>query len=387
METEIIQNKKPGLVPTKLNIQEVTTNKQLKEFIQLPLKIYNKNSRYVMPPNVLTKDLLKFKNKKQKHLLLAYLGKEAVARLAVKVHTVEDETRLHFGFFECDPKHPEAAKALVDRAHSFYPELEMIGPFHFRQEDPYIGVLVEGFEQDPYFMMSYNHPEYDKFLTSAGMSKAMDLYTYILKNPAHHKDSVLPELIKDNSKKARENLNLSFRQLDAKNLKKEARIIAGIFNEALSENWGFEEFLDSQIDEMVFQLKFFLDPRMIVFALHEGKEVGCLVMIPNYNHIIKPSWGKIDLGLISRYLNRKKTTNSIRGYALGVLKKYHGKGVGSAITEEMFNVGAKTNYALCEISWVLASNGPMNELSQAMGGLHNKVYRIYKKQALSHKSN
>lgn len=388
MEPLTLKSEKAPKEIGALRVVEVVNKKQLKEFIQLPRKIYSdKNSRYVMPLEAHIKMMMGKLGTPQKHFFIAYMGDEPVARMGVKVHTVGHESRLHFGFFECDPKHPSAAAALVEKAHSMYPHLEMMGPFNFRQEDPYIGVLIEGFDQDPYFMMSYNHKEYDQMLVAAGMVKAMDLFTYILKNPAHYKEAELPQLIKDNSKKARQNLGLEFRQLDAKNLRSEARIIAGIFNEALKDNWGFEEFLESQIDEMVLMFKFFIDPRIVIFAMHEGKEVGCLIVIPNYNHVIKPSYGKIGFGLLRRYLTRVKTTDSIRGYALGVLKKYHGKGVGSAILEEIYKIGAQTKYADCEISWVLANNGPMNELSQAMGGKHNKVYRIYKKDALNHKNN
>jgi ribosomal protein S18 acetylase RimI-like enzyme len=278
---------------------------------------------------------------------------------------------------KCHPDFQDAAKALIDLAHSKHPNLEMMGPFQFRQEDPYVGVLVEGFDLNPSFMMSYNPPTYDGFLKAAGLTSAMDLYTYKLRG-----EEGVPPIIKENSIKARKELNLTMRTLDPKNLDAEARTIAGIFNEALRDNWGFEEFLDAQIREMVTMFKLFIDPRVVAFAQVDGKDVGCLIMLPDYNHIIKPSRGKLGPGLLMRYFSRKKTTNSVRGYALGVLKKYQGHGVGSALTDEMFNIGAKIGYFDCEVSWVLANNSSMNELAKAMGGKKDKIYRIYSKPAL-----
>lgn len=357
-----------------ITIEEVKTKGQLKSFINLPRTLYkNTNSHYIMPLEAHVRMMLGKLGQPQKHLFLANRGTQNVARLAVKVHKVEGEERLHFGFFECDPNFPEAAKLLIEHAHSLYPHLELMGPYNFRQEDPYIGVLIEGFEKSPYFMMSYNHREYDKILMDSGVEKAMDLFTYELK-----KSEGVPQLIASNAAKAKAE-GIEFRTLDPKNLRNESRIIAGIFNEALRENWGFEEFLESQIDEMVLMFKFFIDPRVVLFARHNGQDVGCLIMIPDFNHLIKPCRGRLTLGLIQRYLNRWKTTEKVRGYALGVLKKYQSKGLGSALTEEMFNICKNLPYEFCEISWVLASNGPMNELSKAMGGKQNKVYRIYKK--------
>jgi GNAT superfamily N-acetyltransferase len=314
----------------------------------------------------------------QKHFFLARVDGKPVARLGAKVHSVEGHTRLHFGFFECHPKYPEATKSLVNAAHAKYPHLEMMGPFHFRQEDPYVGVLVEGFHKTPYFMMPFNPPEYDTFLKDCGMTTAMDLFTYQLNG-----EEGLPEIVKTNAIKATKELNLTIRQLDPKNLNRDARIIAGIFNEALSDNWGFEEFLDEQVKEMVTLFKLFIDHRVVAFAQVDGKDIGCLIMIPNYNHLIKPSKGKLGPGLLMRYLTRAKTTNSIRGYALGVLKKYQGHGVGSALTDAMFKIGIPLGYKECEISWILANNNPMNDLAKAMGGKQNKVYRIYSKAPIS----
>ncbi len=360
-----------------IQIKEVETKKDLKTFLELPRKIYiDPKTHYVMPLEAHIKMMLGKIGQGQKHAFIAYKDNEPVARLAVKTHTVEKETRLHFGFFECDPKSPEAAQALINKAHSLYPSLEMMGPFQFRQEDPYIGTLVEGFDLDPYFMMTYNHQEYDQILKQTGMEKAMDLFTYQM-----IKSEGLPQLMIENAEKAKQ-IGVTFRAMNGKKLRQESRIIAGIFNEALSENWGFEEFLEAQIDEMVLMFKFFVDPRVVIFALHEGKEIGCLIMIPDYNHLIKPSRGKLNLGLLVRYFGRAKTTDKIRGYALGVLKKYQKSGIGSALTREMFRVCGGLPYETGEISWVLANNGPMNDLSKAMGGKQNKVYRVYKKEPI-----
>lgn len=365
----------PVVGKSNIEIVEVVNKKQLKQFIQLPRKLYpEETSLYVMPLEAHVSMMMGKMGTPQKHFLLALKNGAPVARLGLKVHSVEGHTRLHFGFFECDINEQEACTLLFQKAQSMYPHLEMMGPFNFRQEDPYVGVLVEGFQFEPYFMMTYNHPEYDQMLKKAGMEKAMDLFTYTME-----KKKGLPPAIAENDVNARKELKLTFRSLNPKKLREEAFTIAGIFNEALRDNWGFEEFLESQIDEMVMMLKFFIDPRIVVFAMVDGKEIGCLIMIPNYNHLIKPCNGKLGLGLIARYLNRYKTTDTFRGYALGVLKKYHGHGIGSSLVAEMFRVCAPLPYEYCEVSWVLANNGPMNELSKAMGGLQNKVYRIYKK--------
>jgi GNAT superfamily N-acetyltransferase len=357
-----------------MEIKEVTTSRLFKEFLNFPKQVYqDKYPRYVTPLHAHIKLMIGKLGAPQKHLFLAIKEGKIVARCGFKVHKHNNETYLNFGFYECLEGHADATKAIFDKARSLYPDLPIRGPFHFRMEDPYIGVLVEGHELAPYFLMSYNPRYYRDYLEGAGLKKIMDLYTYELDS-----NTPIDPIMVENANKARAN-GYGIRTPNKKKIREEATIIAKIFNDALSDNWGFEEFIESQVDEMVLMFKFFLDLRVVALVHKDGKDVGCLIMIPNFNEMIKPAKGKVSPRLIWRYLNRYKYTNDLRGYALGVLKEHHGQGIGSLLVDEMYKMGPAIGYPRAEISWVLANNGPMNELSKAMNGKQNKVYRIYEK--------
>lgn len=356
-----------------MEIREVQTGQDLKTFLNLPREIYAGLDRYVQPLNLHMKMMMGKLGTPEKHFFIAYDEGKPVARIGFKVHKHNDKTMLHFGFFECKEGKAEAVPLLLKAGQEKYPSLNLMGPFHFRMEDPYVGVLADGYDRDPYFLMPYNPPFYCSYLEQAGLETIMDLFTYELSEAVAQN---LPPVIKENAEKAYEK-GIRVRYLDPKNLDKEARTIATIFNDALSKNWGFEEFLDEQINEMVTLFKLFIDPRVVSFAQHEGKDVGCLIMLPNFNPLIKKSQGRLTPGLIWRFLTQKKKLPQARGYALGVLREYHSMGIGSALTHSMFEKGVEAGYKSAEISWILANNGPMNELSKAMGGRHNKVYRIY----------
>ncbi len=360
-----------------MNIIEVKTRSQLKRFLKLPHSIYNNNDYYVTPLNVLMKSLIGRLNSPKKHLLIASENNNDVARIAFKVHKHKSETFLHFGFFECKEGYGEAVKKLIAWGQNKYPHLSLKGPYHFTIEDPYIGVLVEGFDEVPYFLMPYNLPYYDNYLQSAGLKKAMDLLTYPFKQ-----DRQLDSL-KGQVQKAKDH-GITIRFMNAREFDKEARIVAGIFNQALSNNWGFEEFQESQIREMTSIFRFALDPRMVALAVKDGKDVGCLIMLPNYNPIIKPHKGRITPLLIYKYFRRYKLFDSIRGYALGVLKEYHHIGIASLLITTMFEQGGKYGYPNCEVSWVLSNNESMNSFGQSLSktGKYNKKYHSYEAPAL-----
>jgi hypothetical protein len=376
------QAKTASAIGNLVEIREVKNKKELSLFLGLPKRIYtDPNTRYVTPLNVHVKMMLGKLGAKNKHILLAYENGEPVARLAVKVHKHGKKTTLNFGFFESLEGKFEAVRSLLNYAQSLHPELAMNGPFHFRMEDPYIGVLVEGFDRDPYFLMPYNPPYYDELLKGAGLSLAMDLFTYEVENKG-----TLDPIIMENWKRAKE-AGVTIRAVNPRRLKQDIRSIVRIFNDALSQNWGFEEFLDDQVKEMYTMFKLFIDTNVVAIAEKDGKAVGSLIMIPNFNPVIKSAKGQITPGLIWKYFRRKNLLTNLRGYALGVLRECHGLGIGSALTGAMFDMGDKVGYRQAEISWVLANNGPMNELSKAMGGKHNKVYRVYQKPPIATSAN
>lgn len=376
LQVQVDKTKHVGL--GEIEIVEVKNGRDFKSFLELPDRIYTEpNTRYVKPLNLHMKMMIGKLGTPKKHLFLAKKNGQIVARMGAKVHTHANKTTLNFGFFECMEGHADATVALVEKIHSLYPDLKIIGPHHFRMEDPYIGALVEGYDQDPFFLMSYNPPYYSDYLARAGFTKVMDLFTYEL----HSKNPLEPSLYKNAEESVK--AGVTIRTVNRKDLNGEARIISGIFNDALSKNWGFEEFLEEQINEMVMMMKMFLDTDVVSIAMLNGKPVGSLIMIPNYNPLIKPFKGKVTPGFILKFMNKKKYVNNLRGYALGVLKEAHGLGIGSLLVKDMFERGPRHGYPSAEVSWVLANNGPMNELSKAMGGKHSKVYRIFEKNSLT----
>ncbi|PIT99768.1 MAG: hypothetical protein COT74_08250 [Bdellovibrionales bacterium CG10_big_fil_rev_8_21_14_0_10_45_34] len=359
-----------------MNLVEVKRRSELKKFLDVPKAIYDPKvyPKYVHPLKLHVRSMLGNLDSNNRKLFFAYDDTGLLGRIGFKIHKKNGLERLHFGFFECRPDRTDVSAALINAGRKAFPEYEVMGPFHFRVEDPYVGVLVEGFDRDPFFLMSYNPPEYDHLLKSAGLGPAMDLFTYQVENGA---SIVASEAIRENSELATSS-GVSIRCLDKKELRAEAYRIARIFNDALSNNWGFEEFLQDQVNEMVSLLKFFVDPRVVSFAIKDGKEVGCLIMLPNYNRLIKTSRGGLGPRLLWNFLTKRNQISEARGYALGVLKSHHGLGIGSLLTRDMALRGYECGYISAEISWVLSNNGPMKELSKAMGGKHNKVYRIYK---------
>ncbi len=363
-----------------MKIIQVDNRKDLNRFLDFPKKLYYdilKFENYVMPLKLISKITIGNYKSKNKHLLLAVENDEVLGTLGIKVHNHNGEDKLNFGFFECMPGREDVAKNLLDHAQSLYPHLEMIGPYSFRMEDPYMGVLVEGQDAESYFMMKYNPDYYKNYFENNGFERAMDVLAYDVLG-----STKLPEEMKAKALACEQN-GFELRVMNSKKMKSEVKVIARIFNDALSENWGFEELIQEQVNDMYLMFKFFINPNLVFFARKNGEDVGCLIMLPNFNPIVSEGRGSIGIKMIWNILTKKNKLDSARGYALGIKKDFHGQGLGSFLVWNAWdrctnNAGIKKG----EISWILSNNDGMNNLTHQMQGKPNKKFRVYSKKPI-----
>lgn len=358
-------------------VTEVKTNKDWKDFLGLNTQVYRPESSYCPPLDLHLKMMLGSLKQPEKHLLVAYQNALPVARMGIKRHRHGDYDALHFGFYESLPVGPEATIALFAEARKRYPELELRGPYQFRMEDPYTGILVDGFDQDPHFFMSYNPPYYDEYIKGAQMSTAMDLFTYEFKPGSVNLNSM--------EKKGQEakDAGYTLRNLNMRKLGAEAKHMAKIFNDALSENWGYEKLEDDQINDLITLARVFLDPNLVFFSEYQGETVGCAIMLPNFNPIIKPTRGKLGPGFVWDFLTKRRKLDTFRCYAIGVLKEHRKSPVGGQLANALMQKFKTTPWKSIEMSWILSNNRPMNLMAIGLGGKRSKIYRVYESPAAS----
>ncbi len=358
-------------------IIQVSNKKEFKEFIDFPNHLYHnilKNPHYVAPLNLITKMLIgSYKNPKT-HLLLYKREGSIIARLGVKKHIHEGKEYSHFGFFEAIPNEDKAIAELFSYAESLYPSLKFIGPYSFRMEDPYMGLMVAGFEQDPYFMMPYHPDYYADYFNKNGFKNEMEVIAY----DTNHKVK-LPQKMFDRAKQC-EDSGFKIRWADQNSLPKEVKSIAKMFNNALADNWGFEEILDDQVKDLFMLFRFFARREIVSIAHKENEDVASLIMLPNFNKVLKEFKGKLTVKTVFNILFKKNSIDEVRGYALGVKKKFHGEGLGSFLAARTWEKCVnELGFKSAQISWILDSNDSMKNLTLQMEGKPNRKYRIYSK--------
>lgn len=365
----------------------VSSKDEKKRFTNFIYPFYKDEKHWVPPLRMDQKKLIDtdknpFFNNAEIALFLAEKDGKDVGRIAAIVdHRYNDfhKTKTgHFGFFECiNDQH--TANLLFRVASDWLRDQGMnkaLGPASPSMMDT-IGVLIDGFDKDPYVMMPYNFPYYDELIQNAGFSKEMDMFAYIVDTETVSVDRM--ERAMDIVKKRLGDLEI--RPVNLKKMDSEIKIIREIYNQAWKNNWGFIPLTEEEFAAAGKDLKMIIDTNYAHVAEIKGEPVAFSVGIPNINELIKNQNGKLfPFGLI-KILWGKNKTNGLRTALMGVLPEWQGKGIDALLHQRSIKNGLESNVTKeSELSWILETNTEMLRVAERIGGRYDKTYRMYSKE-------
>ncbi len=365
-----------------IQIQAVETKKDLIDFIKFPQIVYKDNPYWVAPLVAERKALLSDKNPFWQHsekiLFLAKKGNNIIGRIEAAVDhnyiKFQREECGFFGFFECLPDY-EVAQRLLDTVRGWLKAKGMKimrGPFNPSTNDE-CGLLLEGFDSSPFIMMMYTHKYYLEFMQRYGLTKAKDLFAYIM-SVAGEASGKLVRVAEIVRKKFPE---VVIRSIDLSNYYKEVEKVKVVYNASWTKNWGFVPWTSDEFDALAKQLKPLVVPELVFFAQIDGKPIGFLLALPDYNQVLKKLNGRMGpIEIVKFLLYRKKITN-IRLLAMGVFPEYRKRGIDALLYLEGLKAAQKKGYKQSELSWILEDNVLIQRASEMMGGRVYKKYRIY----------
>lgn len=368
-----------------MNVFQVATPKQLDDFIRLPFRIYQGDTRWVPPLVSAERRMMDPKrNPFYQHAEAAHFLAEHDGRLVGRISAIDN--RLHnevqkektgfWGYFESD-NDPAISAALFDAAAGWLKQrglTRMLGPANPSLNDP-CGLLVDGFEWSPFVLMTYNPRYYVPLVSKAGFTKAMDLLAYILPHQELDRLRVdrIAEIIRKRTKAVIRHVNLS-------KLEAELKIITDIYNDAWQTNWGFCPMTEAEVRFTAEDLKSILLPEFAYIAEIDGKPVGFAFGLPDINRNLKKCNGSLwPFGWWHFLKPQLRKIPVIRIVALGVRKDLHSSGLGTLLYQQFFTEGLARGYTAAECSWILESNTLMNGPLQQMGAKVYKRYRLYER--------
>lgn len=360
--------------------------KLINKYIDYPHELYKDDPMYVPELYMSQKDL--FNRKKNPFFKNAEVASFLAVRDGVTVGRI---SAIHnrryneyhncnvgfFGFFDVINDF-EVAKALFDKAVSWCKAkgLESIlGPCNFSTNDT-AGLLIDGFDDPPKIMMTYNKPYYKDLVEQYGFEKDMDLLAYILYTKKASEKSVrLAQALE----RRLANQGITVRNINMKKFDEEVANLMDSYNKAWQNNWGFVPMTKEEILHLGSELKMIANKNWIYIAEDHGKVVGFGVTLNNINEISQGfKKGRLFPFNVLKLLRRRHKTKYVRILALGVLEDYRKKGIEAILFSKNILQARKEGVIAGEVSWVLENNEEMTRSAEKLNSELYKTYRIFR---------
>jgi hypothetical protein len=375
--------------PGALQVVPVTTAAQLDRFIRLAMRLGGSDPNYIAPLMVERREALSpatnpFFSHAEVQFWLAVRDGRDVGRISAQIDALAPEDPAgpvgHFGMVAAEDD-PAIFEALFRTAEAWLRSRGrriVRGPLDLSINEQ-VGLLVEGFDTPPMFMMGHDAPYAGGRIEGQGYRKAKDVHAYIA-----DVTNDLPPKVLDHVRR-RPPAGVRLRQLDTARYDAEVATLTDILNDAWSENWGFTPTTEAETRQLAKGLKMVVDPRLTWFAEIDGETAGFIVFLPNVNEAIADLRGRLLPFGWARLLWRLKVARvkTARVPLMGVRRKFARTRRGQLLPFMLIDAGAsqarKLGYRQAELSWILEDNGPMRSILEAAGARIYKTYRIYEK--------
>jgi GNAT superfamily N-acetyltransferase len=371
-----------------LEVQPVSSRRELREFVELPFRLHSNHPQWVPPLRLerrlfLDRRFNAFFAHGEAELFLARREGRVVGRISAQIdlafNEFQDNAWGMFGFLECE-NDADVMTALLDAAAAWLADRgrdRMIGPMDFTMNDE-SGVLIEGYEREPMVRQPWHPPFYRELCEGAGLEKAMDLLMWELH--ISDREKILP-VIFELAEQLGPKHGIEIRHMRRRGLRKQGDAFAEIYNEAWSRNWGFVPYSKRDLDAYAQELHIVFDPDWFMTAhTAEGETVGMAITVPDINQVLRRMDGRLLPFGWWHFLRRRKIIDRCRVGFLGVKPAYQHTGVAAGLFIEHFNMAERTRIKWGEMGWILETNKAMNRGMEAMNGRVVKRYRVYERR-------
>ncbi len=368
-----------------IQLTPVSSGADLKEFVELPFRIYLGDPNWVPPLRsdvrwMLDQEKNPFWRHARRELYLARRDGRVVGRIAAIVdeshNLVHGDRTAFFGFFESE-NHQEVAAALLNATEDWVREVfpacdKLRGPMNPSMNDEFGALVPDDSEPgSPMIMMTYNPGWYLDLFAKAGFRKEKDVVA-ILAPVLDHSGDRLGRLARAVLKR---NPSLKVRTIRMNRFAEELATVKELYNRAWEKNWGFVPMTSAEIDAMAKKLKPILYPPYVWFAEIDGQPAAFMLGVPDFNQVLRKLGGSLFPFGWLKFLLEKKKIDQVRLMAFGVLPEFRKRGIDAVLYYLSMQEGVKAGAKRGEFSWMLEDNEAILKDLEIFGG---KIYRRYR---------
>ena len=365
-------------------VTPVHSRGEKKRFLEFPWSHYQDDPHWIPPLRQNQKEMVgyaksPFYEDNEVQTFLATRSGEVCGRIAAILNRGHnerfDERRGFFGFFECVDDQ-EVANALFDAVKRWFADRDiqkLRGPANPSLNHE-VGLLVDGFDSPPMFMMTYNPPYYGRLIEGYGFKKVQDLYAY------WGQVGMLPKIqekLKPICEKIAQYCDVNIRPLDKSRFVEDVANFLDVYNRSMTNTWGFVPMSSAEVQQQARALRHLMVPELALAAEIDGKMVGAVFGMPDYNPRIKQIDGRLFPFGFWRLLRKKNEIKRIRVISTNVLPEYQLMGIGLVLLDGLVPKALEWGIEEAEFSWVLETNSLSRGSLEKGGAKLTKTYRLY----------
>ena len=347
-----------------VTVREVKTKKDIKEFIELPIRMYRGCEWFVPPLYSDEKKLILAGGKPdiaESVFLLAERDGQIVGRIQGILHKqynkLRGEKRIRFTRFD-SINDTEVSGALFDALEAWGRErgmTQLCGPLGYSDLDRE-GLLVEGFEENSTFEEQYNYDYYGSLCEAAGLQKEVDWLEFELRAP-EKKNEMLSRV----ASRVLEMNKLHVAPTDG--ISKRAYIDkykASFFeclDECYSKLYGTVPISPEMQEELIDQFMLIVNKKFAYFICDESDKVVAFgLCFPGIGDAVKKSGGRLTPTALFKLLSLVKKPKTIDLGLVAVRPQYQNTGINAAIVNGLVEMLDSGMAEKCETNLNLETN-------------------------------
>ena len=346
-----------------VTVKEVKTKRDIKEFIEFPLRLYKGCEWFVPPLYGDEKKLLRAPKSTEIAESVFYLAErdgKTVGRIQGILHKQYNDLhgtkRIRFTRFDSidDTSVSRALfSALEDWGRSFG-MTELCGPLGYSDLDRE-GLLIEGFSENSTFEEQYNYDYYPKLVEDFGLIKEVDWLEFELRAP--EKKNIMLERV---AKRALEMNNLHIADTNVSKkayIDKYADSFFDCLDECYSKLYGTVPISQEQRQELIDQFMLILSPKFMVFICNEKEEVVAFgLCFPGIGDAVKKSGGRLTIPALLRLFKILKKPAVMDLGLIAVRPEYQNSGINAVLLNGIVDMLSSGVVEKCETNLNLETN-------------------------------
>ena len=348
-----------------IEIKEVKTRNDIKNFIELPLNMYKGNPYFVPPLYSSEKVIFKKKNpytsSSDSSFFLAYKDGELVGRIQGIIQNDANlkwnRSRVRFTRFD-SINDQEVADALFNAVEKWGKERgmnEICGPLGYNDLERE-GLLIEGFDKLATFEEQYNFDYYEKLVENHGFKTEVEWLEHEIRMP---KDTSEIEKMRRISDHVMKKYNLTFIQTKSVRefIRKYRKQFFALYEDTYSELYGTSPIRKEVEDDVLTGFKLLLNSNNVIGIQNEkGEMIAYGLHLPSIAKAVQPSGGRLTPAGIVRILRARKHCDVLDFALIGVRKDYRNCGVPAMLLVKGFDVLNTGRYEHFETNLQLTTN-------------------------------